>query len=218
MKIQLISLFPAMFEGVVNNSMLLKAQKLGLVKFDFINLRQFGLGAHQQVDDTPYGGGDGMLLMIEPLVKAIEFAKKQDPKALVILPTPKGETYTQLQANELASQGHGLIFICPRYEGYDERLTNWVDKQYCLGRYVLTGGEIPAMAIMDSVIRLIPGVLGGQESTTIESFQSDLSSLEYPQFTRPSSFRGLSVPEVLMSGNHQEIKYWRQNNSTKAQD
>jgi len=215
MKIQVISLFPEMFEGVVSSSMLLKAQKLNLVSFDFINLRQFGLGVHKQVDDTPYGGGDGMLLMIEPLVAAIEHAKTKDQEAVVILPTPKGETYTQNESKALAINNKGLIIICPRYEGYDERLTNWADKQYCIGRYILTGGEIPAMVIMDSVVRLIPGVLGGQESAEIESFQSDLQQLEFPQYTRPSTFRGFDVPEVLISGHHQKIKDWRQNNSPK---
>jgi tRNA (guanine37-N1)-methyltransferase len=141
MKIQIISLFPEMFTGVLGNSMLWKASDRGIVTYEFINLRDFGLGPRKQVDDTPYGGGDGMLLKPEPLVAAIERAKANDPEALVILPTPRGTTYKQSAAKQLAADGKGLIIICPRYEGYDERVTKWVDRQYCIGNYVLTGGR-----------------------------------------------------------------------------
>jgi len=213
MKIQVITLFPEMFTGVLGSSMLWKAQDRGLVKYEFINLREFGLGARHQVDDTPYGGGDGMLLKPEPLVAAIELAKQNDPTARVFLPTPRGKTYKQSDAKRLADAEAGLIIICPRYEGYDERVTAWVDEQFCIGNYVLTGGELPAMILIDSVVRLIPGVLGGATSTEIESFQQDDVSIEFPQYTRPAEFRGMAVPTVLQNGHHAEIAKWRNSNS-----
>src|SRR5690348_17334618 len=208
-KVQIITLFPEMFHGVLNASMLWKAQDRHVVEFSYINLRDFGLGPRKQVDDTPYGGGDGMLLKPEPLVAAIEHAKSIAPGALVILPTPRGELYKQSEAKQLASANRDLIIICPRYEGYDERVTKWVDRQYCLGNYVLTGGELPALTIIDSVVRLLPGVLGGETSVDIESFQDDDKTVEYPQYTRPEDFRGMKVPEVLLNGHHGEIAKWR---------
>ncbi|MBC7581935.1 tRNA (guanosine(37)-N1)-methyltransferase TrmD [Aeromicrobium sp.] len=219
MKIQIITLFPDMFTGVFGNSMLWKAADRGIVEYEFLNLREYGVGPRRQVDDTPYGGGDGMLLMIEPVVAAIEAAKARDPSALVIVPTPRGEVYKQSDAKALAAEGvagNGIILICPRYEGYDERITKWVDKQYCLGNYVLTGGELPAMTIVDSVVRLLPGVLGGESSAEIESFQADDVSIEYPQYTRPAEFQGLKVPEVLQNGHHAEIAKWRAQEGKKA--
>ncbi len=213
MKIQIITLFPDMFPGVLQASMLWKAQDRGIVSYEFIDLRTFGLGQRRTVDDTPYGGGDGMLLKPEPVVAAIEHAKANDPDALVLLPTPRGEVYKQSRAKQLAADKRGLIIVCPRYEGYDERITKWVDLQLCIGSYVLTGGEIPAMIVIDSVVRLLPGVLGGENSTEIESFQSDDKSIEFPQYTRPEDFRGDKVPDVLLSGNHAEIEKWRQKES-----
>ena len=171
MKIQIITLFPEILEPYLGASMLWKASDKGLVEFSCINLRDFGLGNRKTVDDTPYGGGDGMLLKPEPLVAAIEHAKTVDPDARVLLPTPRGTVYKQSAAKHYAEDGKGLIILCPRYEGYDERVTNWVDDQICIGNYVLTGGEIPALLIADSVVRLIPGVLGGEKSAEIESFQ-----------------------------------------------
>lgn len=212
MKIQVITLFPEMFEGVLNASMLWKAKDRSAVEYSLINLRDFGLGPRNQVDDPPYGGGDGMLMMVEPLVKAIETAKKNDPEAIVILPTPRGKLYKQSTAKQLASNQKGLIIVCPRYEGYDERVTEWVDEQFCIGNYVLTGGELPAMIIIDSVVRLLPGVLGGDKSAEIESFQDDDETIEFPQYTRPEEFKGLKVPDVLLSGHHAEIEKWRQEN------
>lgn len=212
-KIQFITLFPEMFDGVLNNSMLWKAQDRQAAQFSFVNLRDFGLGPRRQVDDTPYGGGDGMLLKPEPLAAAIEHAKQQDPDALVLLPTPRGLQYKQSDAKELAASDHGLIIICPRYEGYDERVTKWVDRQYRIGNYVLTGGELPAMVMADSIVRLLPGVLGGETSAEIESFQDDDESVEFPQYTRPEEFQGMRVPDVLLSGHHAEIEKWRQQNS-----
>ena len=217
MKIQIITLFPEMFEGVLGNSMLWKASDRGIVEYSFINLRDFGLGPRKQVDDTPYGGGDGMLMKPEPLVAAIELAKQNDSDAKVILPTPRGKTYKQSDAKRLAEEEKGLIIICPRYEGYDERVTKWVDEQYCIGNYVLTGGELPAMIIVDSVVRLLPGVLGGETSADIESFQNDDENIEFPQYTRPEDFRGMKVPEILLNGHHAEIEKWRQANSSKAE-
>ncbi len=213
MKIQVITLFPEMFEGVLGSSMLFKAQEKKLVSFEYINLRDFGLGPRQQVDDTPYGGGDGMLLKPEPIVAAIEVAKANDPGAVVILPTPRGKVYKQSHAKKLAKDLSGIIIVCPRYEGYDERITNWIDQSYCIGNYVLTGGELPAMVIIDSVVRLIPGVLGGNMSAEIESFQKDDNNIEFPQYTRPEVFKGMKVPDILLSGHHGEIQKWRDKES-----
>jgi len=218
MKIQIITLFPDMFPGVFNASMLWKAQDRKLVEISYIDLRQFGHGPRKQVDDTPYGGGDGMLLKVDPLVEAIELAKKNDPTAVVILPTPRGKTYKQSDSKRLAAAQSGLIFICGRYEGYDERVTNWVDEQFSIGNYVLTGGELPTMVIADSVIRLIPGVLGGENSVEFESFQQDDNNIEFPQYTRPEEFRGLKVPDVLLSGHHAEIEKWRIQESSKMSE
>jgi tRNA (guanine37-N1)-methyltransferase len=215
-KIQIITLFPEMFHGVLNNSMLWKAQDRAIAQYEYINLRDFGLGPRKQVDDTPYGGGDGMLLKPEPLVAAIERAKVNDPEALVLLPTPRGKVYKQSDAKALAASDKGLIIICPRYEGYDERVIQWVDRQYCIGSYVLTGGELPAMVMIDSVVRLLPGVLGGETSADIESFQDDDEGIEFPQYTRPEDFQGMKVPDVLLSGHHAEIAQWRAENSHKA--
>jgi len=213
--IQVITLFPEMFTGVFGASMLWKAQDREIVKLTTIDLREFGLGPRRQVDDTPYGGGDGMLLKPEPLFAAVEAAKQNDPTAQVLLMTPRGERWKQAVAQEFADDERGLILICGRYEGYDERITTLVDRQISVGDYVLTGGEIPAMAVVDSVTRLIPGVLGGEQSAIIESF-SDGETLEFPQYTRPVEFRGMKVPDVLLSGNHGQIKAWRQSQSLKA--
>lgn len=209
MKIQVITLFPEMFDKVLNSSMLWKAQEANAVEFELIDLRIFGLGTRRTVDDTPYGGGDGMLLKPEPLVAAIEHAKKTNADAKVFLPTPRGKIYKQSWAKGLAASRQNMIIICPRYEGYDERVTEWVDEQFCIGNYVLTGGEIPAMVLIDSVVRLLPGVLGGENSAELESFQADDVSIEFPQYTRPEDFRGHKVPEVLLSGHHAEIDKWR---------
>lgn len=217
MKIQVITLFPDMFTGVLNASMMWKAQEQNAFEISYIDLRQFGTGPRQQVDDTPYGGGDGMLLKPEPLVAAIEQAKANDPTAIVMLPTPRGKVYKQSDAKRLAAGDRGLIIICPRYEGYDERITHWVDEQFCIGNYVLTGGELPAMVVIDSVVRLLPGVLGGQASAEIESFQADDVSIEFPQYTRPEIFRDMKVPDVLLSGHHAEIEKWRLENSKKSE-
>lgn len=214
-KIQVITLFPEMFDGVLNSSMLWKAQKNDAIQFEMVYLRDFGLGPRKTVDDTPYGGGDGMLLMPEPLFAAVEHAKANDPSAKVLLMTPRGGRWKQSLAQEYADADSGYIFICGRYEGYDERIVSLVDEQLSVGDYVLTGGELPAMTIIDSIVRLLPGVLGGEQSAEIESF-SDGETLEFPQYTRPEEFRGMKVPEVLLSGNHAAIAKWRIENSFKA--
>lgn len=214
-KIQVITLFPEMFEGVFNSSMLWKAQEQKAVEFRTVNLRDFGLGPRKRVDDTPYGGGDGMLLMAEPLFAAVADAKTHDPTATVVIMTPRGQRWKQSLAQSWADSDTGYIFICGRYEGYDERILTVVDEQVSVGDYVLTGGELPAMTIVDSIVRLIPGVLGGEQSAAIESF-SDGETLEFPQYTRPETFNGLTVPDVLLSGNHAEIAKWRKEHSIKA--
>lgn len=188
--------------------MMWKAQKDGIVELTTVNLREFGLGPRRQVDDTPYGGGDGMLLMIEPLWKAVEFAKSQDETAKVVLMSPRGQRWKQAKSQEEADDDRGMIFICGRYEGVDERILELVDEQWSIGDFVLTGGELAAMMMIDSIVRLIPGVLGGEKSAEIESF-SDGETLEFPQYTRPEEFKGLRVPDVLLSGHHGKIAEWR---------
>ena len=212
----MITLFPEMLTGVFGSSMMWKAQKEGLVSLETIDLREFGLGPRRQVDDTPYGGGDGMLLMIEPLWKAVTHAKSQDPTAKVVIMTPRGTRWKQSLAREFSEKEYGYIFICGRYEGYDERIMELVDMELSVGDYVLTGGELPAMTIIDSIVRLLPGVLGGEQSAAIESF-SDGETLEFPQYTRPAEFNGLRVPEILLSGNHAMIAEWRKTHSQKAE-
>lgn len=195
--------------------MMWKAQKDSIVELSTLNLREFGLGPRRTVDDTPYGGGDGMLLMIEPLWNAVTKAKENDPTAKVLLMTPRGARWQQSLAQAYSEAEHGYIFICGRYEGYDERIMALVDQEVSVGDYVLTGGELPAMTIIDSIVRLIPGVLGGEQSAAIESF-SDGETLEFPQYTRPEIFGDMEVPKVLLSGNHGEIAKWRASQSKKA--
>jgi tRNA (guanine37-N1)-methyltransferase len=207
MKIDIITLFPKMFDGPFAESMLWKAQDRKLVEINLIDLREFGDGPRKTVDDTPFGGGDGMLLKPEPVVAAIEAAKSNNPDAKVIILSPQGKQYKQHLAQEFSSES-GLILVCGRYEGFDERIIDYADIELSVGDYVLTGGELPAMIVVDSVTRLIPGVLGGQESAHIESF-SDPKLVEYPQYTRPVAFRGSEVPEVLRNGDHAKIEAWR---------
>lgn len=213
-KFTIITLFREALEPYLNTSMMWKAHEKGLAEFEFVNLRDFGLGPHKSVDDTPYGGGDGMLLRCEPVFEAIESVKAKDPSAKVILPTPVGETWDQKYARKLDKDAHYII-LCPHYEGYDERILSIVDYKISLGKYVLTGGELPALIIIDSMVRLIPGVLGGEQSAEIESF-SNGDNLEYPQYTKPYDFRGMKVPDILLSGNHGEIAKWREEHSGKV--
>ena len=213
-RFQVITLFPEMFTGVFGSSMLWKAQKDEIVRLETIDLREFGLGPRRQVDDTPYGGGDGMLLMIEPLWNAVNYAKAQDPEARVVLMSPRGRRWRQATARAAADNERGLIFLCGRYEGVDERILELVDEQWSLGDFVLTGGELAAMTMIDSIVRLLPGVLGGEMSAEIESFSDD-KTLEYPQYTRPEEFCGMRVPEVLLSGHHAKIAEWRAEKSAE---
>lgn len=206
MKIDIVTLFPDMFKGPFDISMLWKAQERGLAEIRLHDLRQFGLGPRRQVDDTPYGGGDGMVLKPEPIHAAIEAIKKDRPDSKVLLMSPRGKRYDQPAAQAL-SKLPGLIILCGHYEGFDERIMPLVDYEFSIGDYVLTGGELPAMVVADSVVRLIPGVLGGEQSAHDESFSHGL--LEYPHYTRPEEFRGQKVPEVLLSGHHAEIEKWR---------
>lgn len=215
-KFQVVTLFPDMFKGVFGNSMMWKAQKDGIVELSTVDLREYGLGPRRQVDDTPYGGGDGMLLMVEPLWNAITAAKQNDPQAKVLLMTPRGQRWKQSMAQEYSEAEQGYIFVCGRYEGYDERILELIDAELSVGDYVLTGGELPAMTIIDSIVRLIPGVLGGEESASIESF-SDGETLEFPQYTRPEDWNGRKVPSVLLSGHHADIAAWRAENSKRAE-
>lgn len=231
--------------------MLFKAQERGIIAVEYVNLRDFGLGPHKSVDDTPYGGGDGMLLRPEPVFAAVESVKAKSPEARVFLPTPVGEIWNQALARKFAgadtqnapqtslealeasiAQKCGTIalmpknalegefeapggttrhyiIICPHYEGYDERIMTLVNYPISLGNYVLTGGELAALIMIDSITRLLPGVLGGATSAQIESF-SDGDNLEFPQYTKPAEFRGMKVPEVLMSGHHGKVAEWRQ--------
>ena len=209
-KFTIITLFQEALEPYLKTSMMWKATEKGLAEFDFVNLREFGLGPHKSVDDTPYGGGDGMLLRCEPVFDAIESVKAKDPSAKVILPTPVGEIWDQETARTFAGTAENThyIILCPHYEGYDERILSIVDYKISLGKYVLTGGELPALIIIDSVVRLIPGVLGGETSAEIESF-SDGDNIEYPQYTKPREWQGREVPEVLLDGDHAKIDRYR---------
>ena len=204
MKIDILTLFPKMFEGILEESIIKRAIEKGIVEINIIDFREFSKLSNHQVDDTPYGGGSGMVLRCEPLVEAIESVKTMDSK--VLLMCPQGVPYKEKKAIELSKEKH-LIFVCGHYEGYDERIRNFVDEEISIGDYVLTGGEIPAMAVMDSVIRLLPGVIK-EDSYLEDSFMNN--RLDYPTYTKPATFRGLTVPEVLLSGDHARIKQWRE--------
>lgn len=212
-KFTIITLFKDALLPYLSTSMMWKASNKGVAEFNFVDLRDFGLGPHKSVDDTPYGGGDGMLLRCEPVFAAIEKVKQEDPTAKVILPTPAGRIWSQQVVREFAekietqTENH-FIILCPHYEGYDERILTIVDYQVSLGQFVLTGGELPALIMIDSIVRVLPGVLGGENSAIIESF-SEGNTIEYPQYTKPAEFRGMKVPEILLSGHHAKIKEWR---------
>jgi len=205
-KIDILTLFPEMFDGVLNSSILGKAQEKGIVQFQVINFRDYSESKHGTVDDTPYGGGGGMVLKPEPIFRAVE-AVAGDAKPRVILMCPQGRSYDQKMAEELAGEEH-LVFICGHYEGYDERIRQYlVTDEISIGDYVLTGGELAAMVVIDSVVRLQPGALGNQSSAEKDSFTTGL--LEYPHYTRPAEFRGWKVPDILLSGHHANIERWR---------
>ena len=215
--ISVIGLFLDPFESYIQTSMMAKATAIGAVSFNLIDLRDFGFGPHRKVDDTPYGGGEGMVLMVEPLVKAIEAARQASPQATVVLLTPRGDLFDQATASEL-SGGGDLILLGGYYSGYDERIVDWVDRSLSIGSYVLTSAALPALVLIDSVVRLLPGVLGGPSNATEGSFVVDPQKLEHPQYTKPAEFRGQAVPPILTSGNHQEIAVWRQQQSARLAD
>lgn len=209
MKVTILSLFPQMIQPILNASILKRAQNQGAVDFQVINFRDFSQNKHQSVDDTPYGGGAGMVLSVEPIYHALRSIEDID-KAHIILLSPQGKVYDQGQAKTLSTYDH-LVLICGHYEGFDDRIRSLVDQEISIGDYVLTGGEIAALAIADSVVRLLPGVLGDEESYKLDSFYDGL--LDYPHYTKPRVFNQMEVPEVLLSGHHKNIDTWRQNAS-----
>ncbi|EHE7456657.1 tRNA (guanosine(37)-N1)-methyltransferase TrmD [Staphylococcus pseudintermedius] len=210
MKIDYLTLFPEMFEGVLNQSILKRARENEALTTRLINFRDYANNKHNQVDDYPYGGGQGMVLKPEPIFNAMADLEVSDDTR-VILMTPQGQPFNQKLAESLAEAEH-LVFICGHYEGYDERIReHLVTDEISVGDYVLTGGELPAMVMTDAIVRLIPGVLGNQVSHEDDSFSSGL--LEYPQYTRPSDYEGMTVPAVLLSGDHAKIAQWRHKQS-----
>lgn len=207
MKFDILTLFPEMFRGPFDESIIRRGQDKGLIEIGLHQIRDFAVDRHQTVDDSPYGGGAGMVMKPEPLAACIASVRKRNPQASVLLTSPKGVPLTHQLAVELAEKP-GLIIICGRYEGIDERIHElFVDLEVSIGDYVLSGGELAAMVVVDAITRLVPGVLGSDESAAIDSFSDGL--LEYPQYTRPPEFQGLRVPEVLLSGNHALIAQWR---------
>ena len=206
MEFQIITLFPDIVTSYCKVGILSRGCKEGKIQVNTVDLRNFGLGRHKQVDDLPYGGGVGLIFMIEPIYKALESIKRKN-KSKVLITSASGEKWDQNFANKLKKEEQ-VIVICGRYEGHDERITNIMDYEVCLGDFILTGGELCALAIIDSVSRLAPGVLKKEETFEEESFKNGL--LEYPQYTRPQEFNSWKVPEVLLSGHHAEIKKWRE--------
>ncbi len=209
MLVQILTTFPAMIEAVVGESILGRARAKGLIDVEAVNLRDFTADKHQTTDDAPFGGGPGMVMKPEPVFEAVEslIAQGRLGRPRVLLMTPQGRRFEQSMAEELARESH-LIMICGRYEGVDERIReHLVTDEVSIGDFVLTGGELAALVVIDAVARLVPGVLGDESSPESESFSSGL--LEYPQYTRPAEFRGYNVPEVLLSGNHEQIRKWR---------
>ncbi len=206
MKFDILTIFPDMLEGPLTASILGKAADKGLIEINLHNLRDWAEGKHKVTDDTPYGGGDGMVMKVEPVAAALSELREKRPASRVLLMSPQGKTFQQSDA-ERFSQEAGLVFVCGRYEGFDERIRSLVDEEISLGDFVLTGGELAAATILDATARLLPGVLGAAGSAQGDSFSDGL--LEYPQYTRPAEFKGVRVPEVLASGNHQLIANWR---------
>lgn len=206
MKIRVFSLFPEMFDGALSASLLGKAQDKGILSLEVINFREFALDKHRHVDDTPYGGGQGMVLMPQPLIAAMEANAPMGDNSEIILLSPQGKTFTQADAVRLADRDE-LSFVCGHYEGFDERIRHFVDSEYSIGDYVLTGGELPAMVMIDTIARLIPGVIKERASYEEDSFFQGL--LEYPQYTKPRVFRDMEVPDVLLSGHHANIRRWQ---------
>ena len=211
MEFHVITLFPEMFESPMAAGLLGRAVEKGVVRVKFHNLREHGLGNYRQVDDTPYGGGSGMVMRPEPIASALDALIAQQPGLWRVLLTPQGEVFDQSIARDLAARDPGLILIAGRYEGFDERVRSIVDQELSIGDYVLNGGEMAAMVVIEAVSRLIPGVLGNPQSLKEESFGHGM--LEYPHYTRPEEFRGMRVPEILLSGDHEKIRVWREKQS-----
>jgi tRNA (guanine37-N1)-methyltransferase len=216
MRIDVLTLFPGMFEGPLTESILQRGREANLLELHFHDLRTFGTGKYRQIDDRPYGGGAGMLFMAEPVVKAIETISTLDTRNSTLVPhriyfSPRGERLKQAKVEKLAKK-EWLLLLCGHYEGIDQRIIDggWIDEEISIGDYVLTGGELPAMVLIDAVARHVPGVLGKDESAAEESFSKALKrKKEYPHYTRPEEFRGLKVPDILLSGNHAKIEEWR---------
>ncbi|RUM87185.1 MAG: tRNA (guanosine(37)-N1)-methyltransferase TrmD [Thermovibrio sp.] len=213
MRIDVLTVLPGLFECFLREGIVGRALKSGKVEVNVLNIRDFTTDKHRVVDDVPYGGGPGMVLKPEPIFRAYDELTKEGPKPFVILTEPWGETFNQEMALEL-SKKERLLIICGRYEGVDERVKEIVDREVSIGDYVLTGGELPAMVIMDAVIRLVPGVIGNVESLRADSFM-DRGLLGYPNYTRPAEFRGMKVPDVLLSGHHRRIELWRKEQSLR---
>jgi tRNA (guanine37-N1)-methyltransferase len=211
-RFDIISIFPGMFESVFNESLIQRARDNGILDIRVHDLRDHTLDKHRRVDDYPFGGGVGMVMNIEPIVRAIEAVKKDRPKARTLLMSPSGHLFNQEMAWRLAREEE-LLLVCGRYEGVDERVADFVDEEISIGDYVLSGGEVAAMVVVEAVSRLVPGVVGEAESLREESFAEPL--LEYPQYTRPREFRGLQVPEVLISGDHKKIEEWKRQQALK---
>lgn len=213
-RFDVLTLFPEMFSGFLSTSIIGRAREKGLITVEVIDFRQFSTDKHRTVDDTPYGGGGGMVLKPEPIFRAVEHLLADEPeKPPILLMSPQGERFTQRKAEELARYRR-LVLICGHYEGYDERIRQYLaTEELSIGDYVLTGGELPAMVMIDCISRLIPGVLGNESAAAEDSFSTGL--LEYPQYTRPADFRGWKVPEVLLSGNHRKIEEWRRRESLR---
>ncbi|SFS51978.1 tRNA (guanosine(37)-N1)-methyltransferase TrmD [Marininema halotolerans] len=214
MRFDVLTLFPEMFTGFFSSSIMKRAIEKGLVTASAVNFRDYTTDKHRTVDDTPYGGGSGMVLKPEPLFRAVEDLRREKTEApRVLMMSPQGQPFTQKKAEELSTVSH-LILLCGHYEGFDERVReHLVDEEISIGDYVLTGGELPAMVVVDSISRLLPGVLGNESSADEDSFSTGL--LEYPQYTRPAEFRGWKIPDVLLSGHHRQIDEWRRQESLR---
>ncbi len=206
MKIYILSIFPEMFASVFDETIIKRAQKKNKVNIEMVNIREFAKDKHKTTDDYPYGGGAGMVMKPEPIYEAMDYVFSKDRDAYTILFTPQAKIFNQYKAYEL-SKKNTIAMICGRYEGFDERIRYLVNEEISIGRFILSGGEIAAMAVVDSIVRLIPGVLGNEESLEEETFKNGF--VEYPQYTRPAVYRGMEVPNILLSGNHEQIKKWR---------
>ena len=214
MKCDVLTLFPDILTAYLNESILKRARENNLLDVRLVNIRDFTSDVHRTVDDYPFGGGAGMVFKPEPIFRAMDHLNEDGEARKVILLSPQGVTFDQKKAESLSRETRRLTFICGRYEGIDERVKNLVDEEISIGDYVMTGGELAALVIIDAVTRLVPGAVGDEQSVVDESFSSGL--LEYPQYTRPREFRGMNVPDVLLSGNHEEIRQWRRKQSLRT--